>query len=64
MARVDVDADLCQGHAMCEVEAPDVFAVPKTGPVTLVRDLTDADLPAVRSAVRHCPTHALSLKED
>jgi ferredoxin len=49
---------------MCEVEAPDVFAVPKTGPVAVVRDLTDADLPAVRSAVRHCPTHALSLKED
>ncbi|MBW8711857.1 MAG: ferredoxin, partial [Mycobacterium sp.] len=21
--RVEVDLDLCQGHAMCEVEAPD-----------------------------------------
>ncbi|MGZ8747506.1 MAG: ferredoxin, partial [Mycobacterium sp.] len=22
--RVEVDLDLCQGHAMCELEAPDV----------------------------------------
>lgn len=64
MARVVVDADLCQGHAMCEVEAPEVFAVPRTGPVTVVREPSEADLPGVRSAVRHCPTHALSLKED
>ena len=31
--RVEVDADLCQGHAMCELEAPDVFKVPKRGGV-------------------------------
>lgn len=23
--RIEVDLDLCQGHAMCEMEAPEVF---------------------------------------
>ena len=64
MPRVVVDEDLCQGHAMCELEAPDVFSVPKSGPVTVLRDLTGADLDAVRSAVHHCPTGALTLQED
>jgi len=64
MPRVVVDEDLCQGHAMCELEAADVFAVPKSGPVALRRDITGADLDAVRSAVRHCPTGALTLQED
>ena len=27
--RIEVDLDLCQGHAMCELEAPDHFHVPK-----------------------------------
>lgn len=60
--RIIVDADLCQGHAMCEVEAPDVFSVPKVGPVTVIGPITDVE--AVRSAVRHCPTGALTLMED
>ncbi len=60
--RIAVDTDLCQGHAMCEVEAPDVFSVPKVGPVDIVGEVTD--LEAVRSAVRQCPTGALSLVED
>jgi ferredoxin len=60
---VIVDEDLCQGHAMCEVEAPDVFRVPKTGTVEIVGEITDANLPAVRSAIKHCPSRALSFKE-
>ena len=39
--RVEVDRDLCQGHAMCELEAPDVFAVPKRGVV----EILDAEPP-------------------
>ena len=31
--RVEVDDDLCQGHGVCETEAPDVFAVSKDGVV-------------------------------
>jgi ferredoxin len=63
--RVEVDADLCQGHAMCELEAPDVFSVPKRGVVEIV----DAEPPDeiredVERAVEMCPTRALSITEN
>jgi ferredoxin len=60
---VTVDADLCQGHAMCEVEAPDVFSVPKAGPAEVIGEVTAANFPQVQSAIRFCPTQALTLKE-
>ena len=63
MTHVVVDEDLCQGHAMCSLEAPDVFEVPKKGTVRVVGEVTDANVDAVRQAVRHCPTGALALKE-
>lgn len=62
--RVVVDEDLCQGHAMCVLEAPDVFTVPKHGTVDIVGAVTAANLEAARLAVRHCPTGALALEED
>jgi ferredoxin len=62
--KVEVDLDLCQGHAMCELEAPDVFTVPKRGKV----EILDAEPPedardAVQNAVDMCPTQALFIKE-
>jgi ferredoxin len=62
--RVEADLDLCQGHAMCELEAPDFFRVPKHGKV----EILDAEPPddarrEIRQAVRACPTQALSIKE-
>ena len=48
---------------MCEVEAPTVFRVPKTGIVEVFGEITADNLEAVRSAVKHCPSRALSLKE-
>jgi ferredoxin len=62
--RVEVDADLCQGHAMCELEAPDVLTVPKRGVV----EITDPEPPDeirqdVERAVEMCPTRALSIVE-
>lgn len=64
MTRVVADPDMCQGHAMCALEAPDVFRVPKHGTVEiLVPEVTAQNEDAVRSAMRHCPTQALSLEE-
>ncbi|MGE2834344.1 ferredoxin [Mycobacterium sp. SMC-4] len=62
--RVELDEDLCQGHAMCELEAPDVFSVPKRGVV----EITDPEPPdelreAVELAVEMCPTRALTIIE-
>jgi len=58
--RVEVDLDLCQGHAMCEMEAPDVFRVPKHGTVEVLVDEIPEELrDDVEAAVRYCPTRAL-----
>jgi ferredoxin len=63
--RIEADLDLCQGHAMCEMEAPDVFAVPKRGKVEILLDQPPPDLHGdVRRAVRECPTQALYVTED
>jgi ferredoxin len=50
---------------MCELEAPDVFRVPKRGKVEIL-DLTPPDsLRAdVLSAIRECPTQAISIIDD
>ena len=35
--KVVVDRDLCQGHAACEGEAPEVFSVSKKGELTVLQ---------------------------
>ncbi|AFM19227.1 ferredoxin [Mycolicibacterium chubuense NBB4] len=63
--RIEVDADLCQGHAMCELEAPDVFRVPKRGFVEITDPEPSDDLREdVERAVEMCPTRALSIIEN
>ncbi|MCV7377570.1 ferredoxin [Mycobacterium alsense] len=62
--RVEADLDLCQGHAMCELEAPGYFRVPKRGKV----EILDTEPPEeardeIEQAVMACPTQALSIKE-
>ncbi|KUI32939.1 ferredoxin [Mycobacterium sp. IS-1742] len=62
--RVELDSDLCQGHAMCELEAPDVFSVPKRGIVEILDTEPPDDLREdVERAVDMCPTRALSIVE-
>lgn len=65
--RVEVDFDLCQGHAECQAEAPDWFTVGK-GKDAKARakrgDIPDDQLAAVKDAVKYCPTQALRLVED
>jgi ferredoxin len=63
--RVVVDRDLCQGHGVCESEAPDVFSVSKKGVLTIVDENPAEDLrPMIENAVAFCPTHALRIEED
>jgi ferredoxin len=63
--RITVDRDLCQGHGVCESEAPDVFSVSKKGVLTILHESFDPDLPeAVELAVSYCPTRALRIEED
>ena len=63
--RVIVDRDLCQGHAVCEEEAHELFRVPK-GAHTV--ELLQAEPPeALRgklaAAVKYCPTRALRIED-
>jgi ferredoxin len=62
--RVEVELDLCQGHAMCELEAPEYFRVPKRGTV----EILDAEPPdevraEIERAIESCPTRALFITE-
>jgi sterol 14-demethylase len=65
MMRVQVDRALCQGHGVCESEAPLVFVVSKKGELTVVDDSPPEELRTqVEAAVKYCPTHALRIEED
>ncbi|HJR23866.1 MAG TPA: ferredoxin [Acidimicrobiales bacterium] len=63
--RIVVDRDLCQGHGVCESEAPGVFAVSKDAVLTVLDERPgDDQRAAVAAAVKYCPTHALSIVEE
>jgi len=63
--RIEADLDLCQGHAMCEMEAPGVFSVPRKGKVTVAEPAPSESRRAeVEAAVHYCPTRALRLLDD
>lgn len=65
--RVEVDFDLCQGHAECQAEAPDWFTV-GTGAGAKARarrgEIPADQLEAVKAAVKYCPTQALRLVDN
>ena len=61
--RIVVDRPLCQGHAMCQREAPEHFEVDDEGTMTVLREtVEDAERPKVDAAVRYCPNHALKVE--
>lgn len=63
--RVHVDRDLCQGHGVCENEAPDVFTLEKHATTITLRQAEpdETQRKAVEAAVKYCPTHALRVEE-
>jgi len=63
--RIVVDRDLCQGHGVCESEAPGIFEVGKDHQVVVLDPSPPEDRRAeLGAAVRFCPTRALSLEDD
>jgi len=67
--RVRVDLELCQGHGLCQEEAPEVFRVvdrPGTyGRVELLLDEPPEELRAkVLAAARYCPNRVITVEED
>lgn len=64
--KVVADLGLCQGHQMCQGEAPDVFGFDEAADlVTVLQEHPDESLrPQVRAAVQYCPAMALSIEEE
>lgn len=60
--RIVVDNDLCQGHGVCEAEAPELFEVNRDREVELLETTPPQDQRrSAELAVKYCPTHALSI---
>ncbi|HMO54834.1 MAG TPA: ferredoxin [Tepidiformaceae bacterium] len=59
--KVKVDADMCEGHAKCEMAAPEVF---KLGPdevsIILVEEVPANLKDKVDRAIRLCPRQAIN----
>ena len=61
---VEVDTQLCQGHAMCMGEAPEVFQLDSDGVLHILKPQIDAEQrEAVARAVKYCPNQALRIVE-
>jgi ferredoxin len=63
--RLVIDWDLCQGHANCMGEVPEVFQVSESGKLTVLQERPPESLRAkIELAVRYCPTGAIALREE
>ena len=61
--KVHVDWDLCDGNAVCTLEAPDVFQIDDDDNLTVLQDEPGEELRgAVTAAANICPKRAISIE--
>ena len=61
--QVIIDYDLCQGHAACMGEAPEVFRVDDSGKLVVLQQHPSRDLLGnVRQAEKYCPNKAIRIE--
>jgi sterol 14-demethylase len=61
--QIHLDRGLCQGHATCMTEAPELFHVDEAGNVTLLQEQPSLDLlTKAQQAEKYCPSKALKIK--
>lgn len=61
--KIVIDWDLCQGHANCTGDAPEVFRVDDDGKLhVLIDEPPESMREAVETAARYCPTGAISIR--
>ena len=65
MARAVVDAELCQGHTLCNMAAPDIFQLREEDghAYVVVDELTPEQVPLARRAELGCPERAITVEE-
>jgi len=60
---IKIDRELCQGHATCMTEAPELFHVDDAGNVTVLQEKPPLDLlTKARQAEKYCPTKAIKIE--
>lgn len=60
--RIKIDRELCQGHATCMTEAPELFQVDDAGNVTVLQENPPLDLlTKARQAEKYCPSKAIKI---
>jgi len=63
--RIVVNRDLCEGNAVCQNVAPEVFVVDDDDQAQVKMEHPDEALrPKIETAVRRCPRQALSIVEE
>jgi sterol 14-demethylase len=61
--QIKIDRVLCQGHATCMAEAPELFQVDDAGNVTVLQENPSLDLlEKARQAEKYCPSKAIKIK--
>jgi ferredoxin len=62
--KIVIDWDLCQGHANCTGDAPEVFHVDDDGKLQVLLETPPESMrPQVELAVRYCPTSAIRIQD-
>ena len=67
--RVKVDRELCQGHGVCQLEAPEIFRVRERAEdydrvEVLLEEIPEELRAKLEAAVRFCPNRVLAIAED
>ncbi|MFT3928337.1 MAG: ferredoxin [Myxococcales bacterium] len=61
--KIVIDWGLCQGHANCTGDAPDVFSVDDNGKLTVLLPEPPEEMRSqLELAVRYCPTGAIRIE--
>jgi ferredoxin len=62
---IEINEELCNGHAQCELSAPEVFSLNEDGIAFLLTDDPAAALREdVQAAIRRCPESAITVVAD
>jgi len=63
--QITLDRELCQGHATCMTEAPELFQVDDAGNVTVLQENPPLELlKKAQQAEKYCPTKAIKIKSN